>query len=41
MDDTIVERTLPDGRILSVIPLTYGRGRVTIARDRMFYDDAW
>lgn len=40
-DPTIVERTLPDGRIMSVIPLTFGRGRLTIARDRISYDDTW
>ena len=38
-------RTLPDGRTLEVIPLTYGRGRLclTIRPEHVgrFYDDAW
>jgi hypothetical protein len=37
------ERTLPDGRILTLLPLYGGRGRVMIARagDRRTHDDAW
>jgi hypothetical protein len=39
----ISERTLPDGRLATVIPLTLGRARLTVARDpRSFaYDDVW
>jgi hypothetical protein len=36
-------RTLPDGRHLSVIPLTFGRARLCLAPspEAMVYDDAW
>jgi hypothetical protein len=33
-------RELPDGRTVSVIPLTYGRARVTIGSG-LTYDDQW
>jgi hypothetical protein len=37
------ERTLPDGRILTLLPLFEARGRVIIGQpgDRRTYDDAW
>lgn len=35
------ERTLPDGRILIVNPLTFGRARLTVGRDYLGYDDGW
>ena len=34
------DRTLPDGRILTVEPLTYGRGRIGIGNGYT-YDDVW
>lgn len=33
-------KTLPDGRIISVEPMTYGKGRVTIG-DTTTIDDSW
>lgn len=40
MDKVIVERTLVDGRLVSVIPLTFDRARITIGR-YPFLDDGW
>jgi hypothetical protein len=36
-------RPLADGRVIDVIPLTFGRARITISRDNknMGYDDGW
>lgn len=36
-------RVLPDGRVLDVWPLTFGRSRLHIGREAgtMFYDDSW
>lgn len=35
-------RLLPDGRELSVMPLTYGRARLVVGQPgSMFYDDGW
>jgi ATP phosphoribosyltransferase len=38
-----VERQLSDGRVLAVIPLTFGRARLVVARGPgwMLYDDGW
>jgi hypothetical protein len=40
-EDFIAQRTLPDGRLLSVVPLTFGRARVTIGFDQATYEDGW
>jgi hypothetical protein len=37
----IDRRTLPDGRLLFVVPLTYGRARLTIGGDEHWYEDGW
>jgi len=38
----IAERILPDGRLLQVIPLTFGRARLCVGpADSMTYDDNW
>lgn len=39
----IASRLLPDGRRLSVIELTFGRGRLCIQQrpDDMGYEDVW
>lgn len=37
----IDRRQLPDGRLLFVIPLTFGRARLTVGRDDLTYDDGW
>jgi hypothetical protein len=34
-------RTIEDGRIVSVIPLTFARARVCIGRDMTGYDNGW
>lgn len=37
----VCDKTLKDGRIVAVLPLSYGRGRLTVGRGSMFYDDGW
>lgn len=37
----LARRDLEDGRTVMVIPLTYGRARITIGVGEMTYDDAW
>lgn len=34
-------RPLPDGRVITVIPLTFSRARVTIGPDAPWYQDQW
>lgn len=37
-------RTLPDGRVLEVTPLTFARGRLHVSRPEnvgLWYDDEW
>jgi hypothetical protein len=41
MADMLYRRQLPDGRWLEVIPLTYGRARITIGDGKVFIDDNW
>lgn len=43
MDSVLFSRTMPDGRIADVIPLTYGRARLCVGREpeRFGYDDVW
>lgn len=41
IEDALRQRTLPDGRIVAIVPLTYGRARITIGRDEMTYEDGW
>lgn len=41
-NDVLAERKLPDGRILQVIPLTYGRARLCVGpADSVCYDDVF
>jgi len=40
-DSLIASRCLPDGRLAMVIPLTFGRARLTVGRNTLTYDDAW
>jgi hypothetical protein len=35
------ERRLADGRLLLVVPLTFGRARLVIGRDRWIYEDGY
>lgn len=40
--DRLYRRHLPDGRLIDVNPLTFGRARICIGPgDRPVYDDAW
>jgi hypothetical protein len=34
-------RILPDGRFVAVVPLTFGRARITIGVDARGWDDGW
>lgn len=41
-DHHLYEKVLPSGRLIAVIPLTYGRARLHIGpTDKPFYDDGW
>lgn len=42
-EESVFERDLPDGRNLSVYPLTYGKGRLLLSENAttQFVDDAW
>lgn len=35
------DKRLPDGRVVAVVPLTYGRARLTVGPDELQYDDGW
>lgn len=37
----IARKDLADGRILMVVPLTFGRARLTVGPDENVYDDGW
>lgn len=37
---TYADKRLDDGREITVVPLTFGRARLTIGSG-MFYDDGW
>lgn len=41
--DALAHRWLDDGALLLVVPLTFGRARLTITRDgsSYYYDDGW
>lgn len=39
--DVLYEKTLPDGRTITVTPLTFDRARINIGRGIDFYDDSW
>lgn len=41
IEGALAQRTLPDGRILAVAPLTYGRARLTIGYDEMTYESGY
>ena len=35
-------RRIPDGRLVAVLPLTFGRARIVIGPDQaLWYDDGW
>jgi hypothetical protein len=36
-----LRRRLPDGRLLLLVPLTFGRARLALSRDGRFYQDVW
>ena len=37
----LMSRVLDDGRLLSLIPLTYGRMRITVGGNYQWYEDGW
>jgi hypothetical protein len=41
ISEALAQKTLPDGRIVAAIPLTFGRARVTIGSNEFTYDDGW
>ena len=42
LEGVVMHRPAPDGRLLTVIPLTYSRARINRgSSDGMFYDDGW
>lgn len=42
MNYEIAQRIMPDGRVASVVPLTFGRARIVIGpSDLAVYDDGW
>lgn len=41
MDGYYFDKILPDGRVVTVMPLTFGRARITIGPDERTYDDSW
>ncbi len=42
MDDFLYQRVLADGRLITVVPLTYSRARITIGPVSCgWYDDGW
>lgn len=38
---TYGEKTLPDGRIVLLVPMTFGKVRLTVGTDYMQYEDGW
>jgi hypothetical protein len=41
IEGVLAQRDLPDGRILSVQPLTFGRARLCIGTNEWTYDDGY
>ena len=41
--DTIASGLLPAGRVVDVVPLTYGRARLVVSRNAQasWYEDGW
>lgn len=37
----LLEHTLPDGRQVHVIPLTFGRARLCLVQDQWNYSELW
>jgi hypothetical protein len=37
----LMQRQLPDGRILALMPLFEGRARITVGVDQFGYDEGW
>lgn len=41
-EGVVAERNLPDGRLLHVVPLTFGRARLNIGpQGQQWYSDGW
>lgn len=41
IEGALRQRTLSDGRIVAIVPLTFSRARITIGLDEMTYEDGW
>lgn len=41
IEGVLVQKNLPDGRIVTVTPLTYGRARITIGKDELTYEHGY
>lgn len=41
IEGSLLERVFSDGRIGAVVPLTFGRARITVGTDERTYDDCW
>lgn len=41
IESAIRQKTLEDGRIVAIMPLTYCRARITVGFDEMSYEDGW
>jgi hypothetical protein len=37
----MLEMLLPDGRIACLVPLLFGRSRITVGRGTSYYDEGW
>lgn len=41
IEGALWQKTLADGQIVAIVPLTYGRARITVGRDEITYEDGW
>jgi len=37
----MMQMLLPDGRIVCLVPLLFGRYRITVGKGASFYDEGW
>lgn len=41
IEGVLAQKTLPDGRIVTITPLTYARARITIGKDEETYEHGY
>lgn len=41
IEGALLEKTLPDGRIVAIFPLTFGRARITVGRGELTYEHGY